>query len=223
MHSMWSTLRTLKQLIGEAGRQADLLAETPKSVSGMTRVLRPQIERDFPEFSLEEFINKAENFLTAALSAITSEDAKGLEAVSEEAVRQVENQIADNRKAGIQEHYTQIRIHQTEVANYEKRSGTCVIMFQSAVEHYHYKERDGKIIWGEKERKQQTKYNTELMYIQDEQLAGGKAVGLRCPNCGAPLNGLGSLHCAYCGLAVTPVNRKVWTLHRYYEVNYHRV
>ena len=35
-------------------RQADVLAETPKSVSSMTRIMEPQIMRDFPEFSWEE-------------------------------------------------------------------------------------------------------------------------------------------------------------------------
>ena len=39
MSSVWDTLRTLKGLIGEAERQTDILAETPKSVSGMTSVM----------------------------------------------------------------------------------------------------------------------------------------------------------------------------------------
>ena len=47
-------------------RQADVLAETPKSVSSMTRIMEPQIMRDFPEFSWEEFKHKAENMLTSA-------------------------------------------------------------------------------------------------------------------------------------------------------------
>lgn len=224
MSNKWGTLRTLKLLIQEARRQEELLAETPKSVSGMTRIFRPQIERDFPEFSLEQFSNKVENLLVAALAAVTEEDAGMLIDISEELRRQVENQIVGNRREKIHEVYTQVKVHQTEVANYQKKNGVCVITFQSAVEHYHYKERDGKLIWGEKERKQQTKYNTELLYIQDEQLVdGGNAVGTTCPNCGAPIKQLGMMHCEYCGLAVTPVNLKVWKLHRYYEVDYHHV
>lgn len=223
MSSVWDTLRTLKTLIGAAEYQADILAETPKSVSGMTRILRPQIERDFPDFSLDQFIKKAENFLAAALSAVSSGDTGSLSDVSEEALRQVENRIADNRKAGIREIYTQIRVHQTEVANYRKSSGSCVITFQSAVEHYHYREKDGKLISGDRERKEQTKYHTELVYIQDERLAGGSAVGTICPSCGAPVSQLGNLRCEYCGLAVTPVNLKVWKLHSYCEVDYHHV
>lgn len=128
-----------------------------------------------------------------------------------------------SRKAGIRETYTQIKVHQTEVANYRKSIGSCVITFQSAVEHYHYREKDGRLVSGDRERKEQTKYNTELVYIQDERLAGGSAVGTVCPNCGAPVSQLGNLRCEYCGLAVTPVNLKVWKLHSYYEVDYHHV
>ncbi len=224
MSKRWSTLRTLNLLLHEAEKQADILAETPKSVSGMTRIFGPQIERDFPEFSLEQFKNKVENLLVAAFAAVTEEDAGLLNDVSEELRRQVENQIADNRREKIRETYTQVKVHRTEVANYRKEKGTCVITFQSAVEHYHYKERDGKLIWGEKERKQQTKYNTELLYIQDEQMVdGGNAIGTTCPNCGAPIKQLGMMRCEYCGLAVSPVNLKVWKLHRYYEVDYHHV
>lgn len=224
MSDKWNTLRTLRLLLREAERQADVLAETPKSVSGMTRIFAPQIERDFPEFSLEQFKNKVENLLVAALAAVTEGDAGMLQDVSEELRRQVENQIADNQRGKIRETYAQVRIHQTEVADYRKKNGTCVITFQSAVEHYHYKEKDGKLIWGEKERKQQTKYNTELLYIQDERLVdGGNAVGTTCPNCGAPIKQLGMMRCEYCGLAVTPVNLKVWKLHRFYEVDYHHV
>lgn len=224
MSSKWNTLQILKLLVHEARRQEDVLAEIPKSVSGMTRIFGPQIARDFPEFSLEQFKNKVENLLVAALAAVSAGDVGTLNGVSEELRRQVENQIAGNEREQIHEVYTQVKVHQTEVANYQKKNGTCVITFQSAVEHYHYKEKEGKLIWGEKERKQQTKYNTELMYIQDERLVeGGNAIGTTCPNCGAPIGQLGMKRCEYCGLAVTPVNLKVWNLHRYYEVDYHHV
>lgn len=224
MSKIWSTLRTLNVMMKEAERQTDILAETPKSVSGMTRIFGPQIARDFPEVSLQQFSDKVENLLVTAFTAVTEGETKIPEDVSEELRLQIKNQIADNRRQGIHEVYAQIKIHQTEVTNYEKKDGTCVITFQSAVEHYHYKERDGKLIWGERERKQQTKYNTELLYIQDEQLVnGGNAIGTTCPSCGAPIKQLGMMRCEYCGLAVTPVNLKVWKLYRFYEVDYHHV
>lgn len=213
-----------KDLVEGYKRQADVLAETPKSVSAMTRVFAPQIARDFPEFQVEQFKDKAENLLVSALQAVSAGNAGLLKEASGELKRQVENQIEGNRAAGIREVYQQIKVHQTEISNYQKKDGKCIITFQSAVEHYHYKEKDGRVIWGDAERKQQTKYNTELIYIQDAaRMGAGSAVGTTCPNCGAPITNLGNKYCEYCGAAVTPVNDKVWTLHQYYEVDYHHV
>lgn len=224
MTSLWKNLLMIKNFAQHMEENADVLAETPKSVSGMTRIFAPQIQRDFPDFSVEQFKNRAENLLIAALCAVNDENAEELGEVSEELLRQVENQIRGNRQAGVREVYAQIKVHQTEVANYQKSNGTCVITFQSAVEYFHYKEKDGRMIEGDRERKTQTKYNIELMYIQDEKLTGmDNAVGTTCPNCGAPIQNLGNMNCEYCGLAVTPIHLMVWSLHRYYEVDYRHV
>ena len=216
-------------------RQADSLAMTPKSVSGMTRIFAPQIQRDFPEFHLEEFRDKVENVLVAALQTIGAgapfsgtfsglEDADDVAKLSEDFKFQVKSRIAANKTAGIAEHYEQIKVHQTEITNYVRQQGKCVITFQSAVGHIHYKEKDGTVTEGDKNRLEQTKYNVELMYIQDETLAGeGNAFGTTCPNCGAPVTRLGAMYCEYCGSAVTPVNVKVWSVHSFYEVDYRHV
>lgn len=204
-------------------RQADELAATPKSVSGMTRLMEPQIVRDFPDFVWQEFKQRAENMLTTALLAITAEDAGRMEGASEDMRRQVENRIADNQAKGVREVYDNIRIHQTEISNYRKEHGKCVITIQSAVEHYHYKTAEGRVTEGSKERKQQTKYNMELIYIQDADAAAGNAVGAVCPNCGAPIRNLGNPMCEYCGSAVQLINIKVWSLQNFYEVDYHHV
>lgn len=205
-------------------RQADELAATPKSVSGMTRLMEPQIVRDFPDFVWQEFKHRAENMLTLALLAITAEDEGRMEAASEDMRRQVENRIAGNRAMGVREVYDNIRIHQTEIANYRKDHGKCVITIQSAVEYYHYRTAaDGRVTEGSKERKQQTRYNMELIYIQDADAAAGNAVGAVCPHCGAPIRTLGNPVCEYCGSAVQLINIKVWSLHNFYEVDYNHI
>lgn len=213
-----------KSLVEGLEQQADLIAETPKSVSGMTRIFEPQIQKDFPDFNLVQFKNKAENMLISALQAISAGNVSLLRETSNELNEQVRNQIQANAAEGVTETYRQIHIHRTEITNYVKRDGKCIITFQSAVEYFHYKEKEGRVTDGDKERKQQTKYNIEVMYIQNEKLAKlDNAVGTTCPNCGAPIVKLGALYCEYCGTAVTPINLKVWTLHRYYEVDYHHV
>ena len=132
--------------------------------------------------------------------------------------------IGDNEASGVKETFEQIKIHQTEISNYHKEKGTCVITIQSSVEYFYSKMRGDELIAGSKERKTQTKYNTELIYIQDSDLAEfDNAIGVSCPNCGAPIKGLGEMRCEYCGTKVTPVNTKVWSLHKIYEVGFQRV
>ena len=200
-------IRTLKMVFGKGGlieeykRQEQMLEETPKSVASMTRIFAPQISKDFPGINLEQFEARAQQQLVAALQAISAGDMGSIARASDE-----------------------LKEHQTEISNYQKKGGTCVITFQSAVEHYHYKEKAGKIIWGYKDRKLQTKYNMELLYVQDAaQQTEGNAFGLNCPNCGAPMKGLGQQICEYCGSPVVPVDTRVWRMVRFSEVDYHHV
>lgn len=205
-------------------RQAKELAAVPKSISGMTRILEPQIQRDFPEFNWMEFKNKGENMLKSSFSAIEREDVSLVKDSSEELKKQVETVIAQNQEQKIREHYDDVQIHNTEITRYEKKQGTCVITLQSAVGYLHYKEREGRVIEGDDKLTEQTKYNIEILYIQDEKLANlDRAVGAVCPHCGAPVTSLGAKQCEYCGLAVTPINMQVWSLHRFYEVTYHNI
>lgn len=163
--------------------------------------------------------------LISAFAAVSEGKLELLQEAALELVGQVENQILANEQAGIRETYRQVKIHQTEIARYEKKQGKCIITLQSAVEHYHYKEKDGKLLEGDRELPEQTKYNTELMYVQDAKAANlDRSLGMTCPHCGAPVTMLGeNRHCEYCGSPVIPVNIQVWNLQRYYEVDYHHV
>ena len=219
-HSLFGTPDFIKGL----NQQADILSETPKSVSSMTKLMEPQIMRDFPEFNWQEFKHKAENMLTSALIAISTENPGRLVEGDEDVKRQVINCIEDNRLKGISETYSDIQIHQTEIANYHKEQGKCIITIQSAVGYLHYKVQDGNVIKGNKNRKTQTKYNIELVYIQDKNATTfDNAVGTVCPNCGAPVTNLGAKYCEYCGLGITPINIMVWSLHKFYEVDYNHI
>lgn len=205
-------------------KQEEELATTPKSVSGMTRLLEPQIQWDFPEFNWVQFKNQSEQVLKEALLAIASNRIEDIPKPSQALAEQVKLRIEENTKEGCKESYEQIQIHQTEIAKYEKRNGRCIITLQSAVGHIHYREQAGKLISGKKDMPEQTKYNVELMYIQDEQQTNGdKGVGLTCPHCGAPVKNLGVKHCEYCGSEVVPINMQVWSLQHFYEVSYQKV
>ncbi len=204
-------------LIEGYNREKDRLAVEPKSVSGMTRLLEPQIRKDFPEFNWEQFKVKAENMLESVFLAVDTGNIDKLCEASGDIREQVRNKIEMNKSEDISECFENIKIHQTEITRYEKKGGKCIITFQSAVGYRHYAEKNGVVTDGDKNRLTQTKYNTELMYIQDPSKVAGDAVGAKCPNCGAPITNLGAKHCEYCGGAVIPIDIKVWTLSKYYE------
>lgn len=205
--------------------QADVLAETPRSVNGMTTLMEPQIRRDFPDFNWDEFRHKAENMLISALTAISAEDLGKLTPdASEDVKQQIRARINDNREAQIQEHYGDIQIHRTEIANYLHGGGKRTITIQSSVGYQFYREQNGKVIAGTKERKTQTKYNIELVYIQDaDAVEFDNAVGTICPHCGAPVKTVGNMYCEFCGSGIVPLNIKVWSLHKFYEVDYNHM
>ena len=202
-------------------QQADRLEETPKSVSGMTKVFLPQIQRDFPEFNWKEFQQKTENMVKSALRAIDARDEALLVDASEELRRQIGFKVAELKGSGQRESFRNITVHQTEIAHYQKEGGTCAILVQSAVGCLHYTENAaGELVSGSRERRVQTKYNTELVYIQDAALLqdGATAVGLTCPNCGAPVTRLGSKFCEYCGSGLREISVRVWSINKITEI-----
>ena len=67
--------------------------------------------------------------------------------------------------------------------------------------------------------KKQTRYTCKFIYVFDENKFKKDALVLtiRCPNCGAPLKGLGKIKCTYCGSDVDPINLKAWKMASYSE------
>ena len=66
-----------------------------------------------------------------------------------------------------------------------------------------------------------TTYNVELVYIQDQDMIENQedaGLGLNCPNCGAPLPGLGAKKCIYCDTPIVEYNLRVWNFSRVEEV-----
>jgi len=193
-------------------RQEEELSRIPKSVSGMTKLCLPRIQRDFPEFSFEEFKRKSENLLKAALTAVERQDMAFLSGASPELKRQISLKIEDDKRQGLKRAYQGIRIHQTEIAKYEKTGGNCLITFQSAVEYKTAKWKEGE------ERPElkrvQTRYDMEWIYIQDvEKLPEDRrSRAINCPNCGAPLTNLGAKFCEYCGSALEVISIRVWSM-----------
>ncbi|MCM1158180.1 MAG: zinc ribbon domain-containing protein [Bacteroidales bacterium] len=194
---------------------------TPKSVSAMTSLLLPKIVSDFPDFQYNEMKERAENVLIGYLRAVTERNPAVLKDGNTELKVQLENHIQMLSARDLQEHFDQIRIHRTEISQYRKTEGRCVITFQSALECYHYITDSSAVQEGSKEYKYQTKYNVDLIYIQDRSLVENEldnALGVNCPNCGAPLSSLGAKVCEYCGTPVIEINIHAWSFSNIDEV-----
>ncbi|MBP1536824.1 MAG: zinc ribbon domain-containing protein [Ruminococcus sp.] len=196
-----------------------------KSVNSMTKTYLPQIMRDFPEFSYDQFKTKAEHTLLSALAAISNDNTGLIKDASEEFKVKVRSLIEMNQANELDEDYSDCVIHQTEITAYTKRAGVCRITLQSALEYYHTVRRksDGKVIQGKDGVKAQDRYNVELIYIQDktkmEKIGhGNDSIGSHCPNCGAPVTSLGAKHCEYCGTALTQINLLVWSINNFTKV-----
>ena len=61
---------------------------------------------------------------------------------------------------------------------------------------------------------EQSRYNTDLVYIQNRALAkdaADNAIGITCPNCGAPVTNLGAKFCEYCGAGIIELNVHAWS------------
>ena len=188
-------------------------ASTPKSVASATNLYLPQIMKDFPEFHYDEMKTRAENVLVSYLRSIDENNPSLLSEGMEELKESLRMRIEALRNRDAREHFQRIRIHRTEISQYRKAKGRCSVVLQASVEYIHYTELNGKITAGRSDLKEQSRYNVEVSYIQDRDVVEHTedlGLGLNCPNCGAPLPGLGAKKCLYCDTPVVEFNIRTW-------------
>ena len=188
----------------------------------MTSLLLPKISADFPDFEYNEMKNRANNVLVSFLRAITTKDENALSEGSRELKQQLENHIEMLRAEGRSEHFDQVKLHRTEIYQYRKTDGKCIITFQTSLECFHYiTDENNQILEGDRQYKYQTKFNTDLIYVQDVDKMKNDyddALAITCPNCGAPIPMLGAKHCEYCGCAIIELNIHAWAFHHVEEI-----
>lgn len=194
---------------------------TPKSIAAATGLYLPSIMRDFPEFHYDEMKARAENVLKSYLRGVDEQNSNILTEGTNELREELGLRIQALRDEGKQEHFEQITIHRTEINRYRKEKGRCSIIFQSAVGHVHYIENQGRAVSQEERHLSQTRYNTEVVYIQNQDMiedTADEGLAMNCPNCGAPLTKLGAKICPYCDSPVAEFNIRVWNFSRVTEV-----
>lgn len=186
---------------------------TPKSVSSATDLYLPSIMRDFPDFHYDEMKTRAENVLVSFLRSVDQQKVSVLTEGTDELKDSLALRIEMLQRLNRKEHFQNIKIHKTEINKYRKVNGRCSIVLQSAVEYIRYVEENGRVIKGRSDRREQAKYNVEVIYIQDREVienTNDMGLAMTCPNCGAPLPKLGAKKCAYCDSPVVEFNIRAW-------------
>lgn len=217
----------LQQVRGEVKEMDHKIAETPKSLRAMTQIYLPQIHKDFPEFDYDLYANKAQSVLRSYFNAINAKDTTLLtEECSQTLRNNVYGIIEDLNVRGYRQTFNEVAIHNIEIARYLKNGTTVTILLNAAVGCYDFVEDDkGKVVFGSRERKKQCVYDIELIYIQDVDKMGlyqDGALGVHCPNCGAPVKTLGQKYCEYCGSGIQEVNTRSWSFESIREQTVHK-
>lgn len=205
-------------------QQKRVAAATPKSVSAMTGVYLPLIKNDFPDFNYDEFKQKAENLLLNYFTAISTLTPIQNVNITNNVALQVNSIIAQLQANNQREFYEDVVIHNTAITNYVKSPAVCKIVFNTALENMNYiKDSDGRIIFGSNTLKEQTIYETELVYVQDFKQVQDtnllKFLTLNCPNCGGPITNPSAKFCEYCGTGIQQKNVLIWNFNRIKEVS----
>ena len=177
---------------------------TPKSLSSMESIYLPKINKDFPSLNINELKTEAESVIRGTFDAIENKDTKAYLKYSK-INSYINNQIDDYKNSEI--HFYSIKIHNTVLSRYENSKGIATIYFQSSIE---YEKQENN----ERRKKIQSRLRTEYIYIVDEDKVSNskKVLGLNCPNCGAPIKGVGQRKCSYCNSGIEDIVKKTWTI-----------
>ncbi len=215
-------INDLKTIFG-AAKNAKQIAEEDayrqKNVSGITKLLEPEILRDFPDFNKNLLYSIAESNLRKIFSAIENKSLAGIDK-DEELILilpKLKEKIEDIKERKVEIKYDDIVFHANAIKKYEKVKGMATVTISTTLEYY-YKNSD------KKENlcnniKRQTRYTCEFVYIYDETKLEKKnnIIVINCPNCGAPLRNLELGECEYCSSHFEPINLKLWKMSSYKE------
>ena len=201
----------------KAMKDIERSTESARSVHGMTDIYLPLIQKDFPDFDYDVFKGRVEGVLKSYFAAITAKD-DGL--LSPDCSQSIRNTVIGlihelEAKDYVHEH-REVTVHQMEIARYLKNGPTVTILFNAAVGMYDYVTgANGKVVMGNSEKKSQKLFDVALVYAQDPDKMSVSsmttAMGVNCPNCGAPITNLGQKYCNYCGTGIREINVRSWS------------
>ncbi len=206
---------TLKY-IGDAAKEE---AKMPKSITTMTPVYSPAINRDFPDIGYKSMEKMAENGLISILNAIESKSTAGLslETFAQSAIDKVENRITDLNSTNQSEIYDHVKVHKIGIADYKKKEKEANCRFEISVEYNYARISDENKDKSPAPSLTQAAYSVSLAYKQDlHETTSSIVYSSNCPNCGAPVDAsaAGKI-CPYCGSGFTVIADRLWLIQDY--------
>ena len=212
-------MRDLKNAISNVSNLQKEEYTREKNVKGMTKLLEPEIIRDFPEFNRDLIFSRCESNLRKIFNAIESQDATAINNDKEFIYlrKKINQQIEDMKSNNITEKFDNIEFNRQAIMAYNKNNGKATIKISTTLSYYYKTNRTDKKSY--EDIKKQTRYTSEFVYVYDERRFTKNQVtfSVLCPNCGAPLRGLESKYCEYCGNHVERINLKIWKMSSYKE------
>ena len=184
-------------------------AETPKSLSSMESIYLPKIKKDFPSLNINELKSQAESVILKSFDGIEKREKDSF--IQNDKINTYINNRIDEA-INTDTHYSSTKVHRTVINKYENNSGVATIYFQTGFEY-------NKKVGNDRMKKVQSRINTEFIYIVDESKVSKheKTIGLNCPNCGAPLKGVGQRVCKYCGSGTEDIVKRTWAINNIAE------
>ncbi len=199
----------------------------PRSLNAMDRIFLPQIARDFPLLRVDQLGNQAESLVLASYEVLAGGAAgsvavgasgavaiRSLETVEADYgpyyARSLERIVESNRRLGQDApRFADVHIHNRALSLYERRDGKRIIEFQFAVEAR------GSSVRYPEARPVQLRDSLRLQFLEDSRMydaakGSSPVLALNCPNCGAPLRGIGEESCAYCGTVIKKLQLETW-------------
>ena len=178
--------------------------ETPKSLGSLDSLYLERFKKDFPEANLNELKRQAEALIIDSLHAIEEKNIDKLTNKNDKIKSFITAKINDLKDKDIK--YKNIKIHNTVLNHYEVQKGVASLHLATAFEYYQEENNHKKKI--------QNRIKTEFIYIIDSKNIKDniKALGLNCPNCGAPIRSLEHKSCNYCKSGVVDLIKKTFVI-----------
>lgn len=203
------------------GETADLLGKglrdevtTPRSISNVSAMYKPPLMRDFPDMTYERFLEMANTALVSILTAIEKENADSISNVTDSLKSQVRDRIHDNAERNLVEHFDDIQIHRTAIADYKSGTDKAEARFEISFQCVHFFAGKDK----RPDNPTQLAASVTLSYGREfAEDSSSLTYSHNCPNCGAPIYSVGGkmMKCTYCGTGVTEEVYKSWLVSTY--------